>query len=316
MSPTYNSDGSVISSALDGVEDFSHAQDFFYSDSMIYPGQILKIYPKDDPENNTSGTTGDFTLYDVIIKNPEGGSQIVKSCRAIQPFFGGGFNNFLEVLPTNPGPKDYLKDPNLKPGTMVAVAFLFGQRAAPIILGALPHDNPVAVRARPTKDKGVHLEGEFQGLNFQITNDGALKITFNSPKDNSGTAIKPNAAPTTLEIDSSGNVDIKTNASQQVKMDREGKKINVVNGQTSIVLDQNGAVVTTTATTVNVNASADCNIKTGGKTTIKAGGKCTVDAAQIELNGAAGDVLTTQTDELVDDIYGRSTIGVKNVKAG
>lgn len=318
MRPTINADGSVISSALDGVDSFPDARESFYNDGYLYEGQIVQVYPVDDSQNVRSGSPGVFTVYDVLIRDTSGGTQIASKCRAIQPMFGGSFNNFLEVLPVSPGQKakDFGLDTVLRPGTKVLLAFICGQRAAPVIIGAMPHDNPVAVRARPKKAKGTHLEMEFQGLNVSINNDGALKIVFNTPKDNLGSPVSPDRAPTTLQIDSLGNVQVDTNANQQLKMDRVAKTIKVTNGGTSILMDQNSTLIQTDSKDTVINATAACKINTGANTEIKAGGKCTIDAPEINFNGAAGPILTEVTDPIIDYIYGAPTQGVKTVKSG
>lgn len=164
--PFIGADGSVTSSALQSISDFSDASGQIFGDATIYEGQITQVYAVDDSQNIQDGTPGTYTVYDVLIRKPDGGTQIATRARAMQPLFGGGFNNFLEVLPTDPGPqgKTYI-DSYLKRGSRVAVAFLAGMRAAPVIIGAMPHDNPTANKRRPSSSKGTYLEMEFQGLN-------------------------------------------------------------------------------------------------------------------------------------------------------
>ncbi len=61
---------------------------------------------------------------------------------------------------------------------------------------------------------------------------------------------------------------------------------------------------------------AKAKITSSGDTEVTAGGNAKVTAAQIQLNGTAGDVLTTATDPVVDLITGVPTVGVPTVKAG
>lgn len=309
-------DGSVGSSALQAIEDYDHASQHLYGDMALYQGQIVQVYAIDDPRNQVDGSPGKFTLFDVLINTPEGGTQTIKRCKALQPLFGGAFNNFLEVLPTDPGPKNNALDSFLKRGSRVLVGMICGQKSAGVILGTMPHDNGVAVAKRPSRSNGTYLDMEFQGLNVSISNDGALKIVFNSPRDDSGSPTNAGAAPTTMEIDSSGNVKVATNASQELSIDRVAKTIKLTNGGTTILMDANSTLVQTDAKDVKINASAACKINTGANTEITAGGKVKLDASQIELNGSAGQVLTTLTDPIVDYIYGAPTEGVPTVKAG
>jgi|GEM_PF-4601391 len=315
--PNIGLDGSVTSSALESVNEFSNSIQNIYSENTIYEGQITQIYAVDDSQNVQSGEPGTYTVYDVLIRTSDGGTQTVTRARALQPLFGGGFNNFMEVLPTDPGPqgKTYI-DTYLKRGSRVLVAFAGGQRASAVIIGAMPHDNPVANKRRPSKSKGSYLEMEFQGLNVSIDNDGALKIVFNSPRNDSGAPMKSDAAPTVMNIDNQGNVIVSTNASQELKIDRVAKNITLTNGGTKILMDANSTLIQTDSKDVKINATAKCEITTGADTKIKAGGKVTLDAPEINFNGSAGPVLTELTDPIIDYIYGAPTEGVKTVKAG
>lgn len=68
----------------------------------------------------------------------------------------------------------------------------------------------------------------------------------------------------------------------------------------------------------SVNVKVDCNdasVTAGGKVEVTAAGKATVQAETVELNGQAGDVVTTGTHP-VDYVTGAPINGVPTVKAG
>lgn len=254
MKPYVSPQGDVISAAL--TTDKPRADMSLFKDLRLMLGQIQTIYPIDDPNNNPVGKAT-FVLYDVLVFHPDGGTEQINRCRAMQPFFGGGFNNFFEVLPTNPGPnaKKFSVPRSEKPGTWVLVGLVNGQKQNGVILGAMPHPNSVAVATRPTQSEGTIAQGEFQGFNFEIDNNGAFTATFNGPRDDQGNPVNQNG-PTVFMIDKNGNPSISTNSTQSVMIDRVNALITVTNGPTTYTMDQNANTITTVAKTVNLGDSA------------------------------------------------------------
>lgn len=62
--------------------------------------------------------------------------------------------------------------------------------------------------------------------------------------------------------------------------------------------------------------SGNLTINVSGNVNVTAGGNAIVQASEIHLNGAAGNILTTVTDPIIDTIFGIQTIGVPTVKSG
>lgn len=291
--PFINEHGDVTSSALE-MHPHEDARNQFFSEVHVLRGQIQKIYAVDTPNNDPGNASGSYTVYDVLVWKPDGSTEVVRRCRAAQPFFGGGYNNFLEVLPTDPGPDATNQDlgSSQRPGTHVLVGFIAGQKLyGPVILGALPHPNPVAIANRPTQSEGVVLNGEFQGLNWKIDNDGAMTITFNGPRDNSGNLINQNG-PTVIKVDLLGNPSISTNNNQSITVDRVNGVIDVVNGDTEIKMEQNGAqgpTITTNTPYFVANVKQDAQITVGGKATVNASQDMTLSSdTMIKLQKGAG----------------------------
>ncbi len=250
--PYISESGDVISSAL-SVSDVPQAADELTANFRLEMGQIDRIYTVDDKENTVNGIAAVHTVYDVLVVRPNGATELIPRCRMLQPGFGGGVCNFLEILPTDPGTqaKDPKVERSLKRGHFVLVGFISGKKDAAVILGAMPHSNRVAVGRRPKKGKGTYLEGEIQGLNFTVDNDGGLRITFNGPRKDDGTLVNQNG-PTEIQIDKQGSITVKTNQKQTVFVDRVKKKIRVDNGPTSIDMDQDAKKIQVVAQIVEV----------------------------------------------------------------
>lgn len=283
--PHINEFGDVVSSNLDLHENLS-ADKHLFNDMSLSRGQIQSVYAIDDAQNDP-GQPGNITLYDVMVYRPDGGTENIRRCRAMQPLFGGGLNNFFEVLPTDPGPeaKNHGIPAILKRGSHVLVGFISGQRAAGVILGTLPHPNKAAIARRPKKALGTHLEGEFQGLNWKIKNDGSMDIVFNGPRNDTGTIVS-SSGPTSIGIDASGNVKVKTNAEQSISIDRTKKEIQVINGTTTWTMDK--TKITAESDYFEVRARKDVSVKADGKAMVRSKGEATVSSdAKIKL--AKGD---------------------------
>lgn len=274
--PTIADNGDIISAALKVDAPSAHKQ--IFNDTRMVLGQIQHIYAVDDIQN-TYPNPGTFTLYDVQIFHADSSTEVIKRVRAVQPLFGGGYNNFFEVLPTDPGQKatDFSVTPPYKPGSWVLIGFIDGQRQNGVILGTMPHPNPVAVADRPSKSDGVKLAGEFQGLNFQIQNDGSLVITFNGPRDDTGRLVNQNG-PTVFKIDATGNMSMTTNNKQSIVVDRVNGIIDVVNGTTEIKMEQSTSTITTTSDFLVSNVNKDATVNVGGEAKVIAKGDMTLSS--------------------------------------
>jgi hypothetical protein len=250
--PSYTQFGDVVSSCLEYSEAPSAVKDLNQNFSVCL-GQIVEVYPAGSAKVEDKKLAR-FVLFDVKIMHPNLAQEIIPFCRMLQPGFGGGLNNYLEVIPTDPGPKAKSKSSSMEDvrGHWVLVAFISGKKNTGVILGAMPHGNKVAASTRPKQEEGTHLEGEVQGLNFQITNDGALNIKFQGPKKDDGTLVNSEVGPTDIQIDKNGNISISTNAKQSVSIDRTTKTITISNGDTFIKMDQDANKVQVVANTVEV----------------------------------------------------------------
>jgi hypothetical protein len=284
--PTIGLFGDVTSSALQGINEYPDASKGYYDNFSLVEGQIEEIYARDDPENDeTFNNPGRITVYDVSSRTPDGSTTVFRKCRALQPLFGGGINNFFEVLPTNPGPKAKLDiNTALKPGTKVLVGFISGRMSSPVIVGALPHENDLAIDARPTKDKGVHLEGEFQGLNWKIENDGSLTITFKGPKNDDGQPVDESLEKTVININKTGDFKVVTSEGDEkensVELNSTNKKITVKAGsKINMEMDSSSGKVKLECDDVEIDTVNDTIVNTEAKTKINAKQDVVVNSA-------------------------------------
>jgi hypothetical protein len=246
--------GGVLPTSIPSFESKSVEQEFM-ANNTIYEAEIEKVYAVDDPDNKFQ--SANFTVCDIILRKANGSSEPVKNCRLMQPAWGGTPNNFLETLQVDPGPSaSSAKNPrSQKRSNYVLVAFINGRKDYGVILGGLPHANPVARKRRPSKKKGVYLEAEFQGLNWKINNDGSMEMIFNGPRNDKGEIVGKDG-PTTVKIDPKGNFQISTNNQQTFSIDREKQTVSVDCGPTKFVMDGKADKITAKSKTVETLGSA------------------------------------------------------------
>jgi hypothetical protein len=314
--PHINAYGDVTSSAsvVEGAPKSNTLRGVF----TLVRGQIKAVFTADDPKNNEGGK-GRYTLYDVLTYDQSGSTELIRRCRMLQPGFGGGFTNFFEIVPTDPGPDLAGKEASeLKRGTHVLVAFISGNKQAGIILGALPHPSEVATKTRPKKKNATHLEGEFQGFNFKIENDGSMTLTMGGPKTDLGVPMDPSVGPTVLKVDKTGSINIETNQQQKFTIDRVKKQITCQNGLTKWVMSQTGGKIEITGQELTVKTTKDVKVEAMGKATVKALQDVLISSAtaiKLARGGAApepfvlGNQFKILMTELLGAIAGITSIG-------
>ena len=268
--PFVNQFGDVISSALT-LESGSDNDNNMYSNYELVIGQVSKIYDIKDDEH-PHGTEAYCPVYDVMIMSSDGSTSMIKGCIMAQPTFGGGVNNFMEVIQTDPkfdklGSKTVDSRDKLQ-SHYVIVGFISGNMEIPIILGTVPHPNKISKKVREKfKSKDVHTELEIQGLNVKIDKEGQFTLTYHGPreddpvnkkgeirakhfkgeekeqksdlKDDSGqNDFSGKDAPTVIHINKDGNVTLTNNVKQRVHVDRVNKTIRIDNDKTYINMIQ------------------------------------------------------------------------------
>ena len=293
--PTITRSGDVIPSVL-GVSSGPTASNENFSNFKIMDGEIIKTYTIEDKDNNP-GNDAVNTVYDVLVHRTNGSSEVIKRCVMSQPSFAGSINNFHEVLPPDTGQEkdDVSKGRDKKRSNRVLIGFMEGRKDQPIILASLPHPSKISKSKRPKKAKGVYMEGEFQGLNYQIGNDGEFSLTFNGPRKDDGTLVNKNG-PTLIKIDKDGNVEVSTNKKQSIKIKREDQSITVDSGTTQILMDGKGDKIISKAKTYESHGS-DVN-RVHGKKILLSSGESSSPAESFVL----GDTLKEFLTELLTEI--------------
>lgn len=281
----------VNSSLLDFASDEFDAHNVNYSDLSLKSGVVLKSYGVDDPNN----VSKQHVEYDVLVYKQDGdlgtSTAIYKKCKAMESF--GGVSDFMEVKLREPE-KDLKKeqDPQKDTGAIVLLLCLNGNQEKGIIIGSLAHPNRDTTL---TKEKGHHLEGEFNGLNWQINKDGAMTVTFGSAKNAKGEPQDEEAAGSILKIEKNGSIEFTDGNKETIRVDKAEKFISLVaEGDITAKADANVSIEAgenlTAKATADLIAEAEGNamIKSGGEMSVEAGGALSMKApdAKVQLDNS------------------------------
>jgi len=293
--------GAVLPHGLIGVNQQSAMAGFnkSYRNTQLRMGIVISAYAISDTNNVTKLTTE----YDVLVfeQNENRGSSIMTYKNCIVAEGVGSIPDFFEkTLRVRAGSPTPINTSGQN-GAIVLIQCLDGMSDKAIIIGAITHPD----RATTLVNTQPYLQGEYNGLNVTIDNDGSATLTFKGATDNNGKQVDSSQGNTVVQI--------KTDGSFQIN-----------HSTITFTLDKSGVATLTTKGDVNVNSSGKVAISSTGDTDLTVGGDCkatvsgklVATASEIDLNGDAGMVVTTVTSPLIDLIYGTLQPGVPTVKAG
>lgn len=279
----------VLNSSLQSIGGEFDSYGKSFSDVTLKVGIVLKKYETDD-DNNISKA---YPEYDVLAISQEQdmgtASVIYKRCQVLQSF--GGIADFTEHKLRQPE-KDPLKpkegsDPREENGSVVLLLCLHGSQDNGIILGALQHPKRETTL---TPDKEHHLEGEFNGVNWQINKDGELTLTYKSKTDNDGNPQDETSGGSFVKISKDGSIEINDGDAESIKLDKPGKNVSLSAG--SNVSTNSGAETSISAgAAVNITAGADMIAEATGQVGITAGSAFDLKAqTEVKIDGLMVDI--------------------------
>lgn len=300
----FNDDGTVLPSFLLSHHDKGMMDGFnkTYRNTSLKVGVVMNTYPVGKDGNRT----GLSTEYDVVCieQNEDRGATTILYKNCISMAALGGIADFLDKTIRARKSKSYTGDAvrlNQQDGSIVLILCLDGSADKAVVLGGFPHPD----RKSTLVNDQPRLEGEYNGANVKVENDGSTTFTFRGATDSKGVPTDPSQGPTVAKVEKDGSFQISHKT-------------------VTFRLDKGGTVTVKTTGDVNVDAGGKANVKSGGDTVVNAGGACNITAggkavitaSEVDINGSGGKVLTTVTDPVVDTIFGAPTQGVPTVKAG
>lgn len=219
-----------------------------YKNTPLKVGVVVKVHEVDD-EKNISKL---FPEYDVVTseQNGEKGQGFVEYTNCICADSFGGIADYMEKKLRNPQEnfrESYKFDK--QDANLVLILCLDGFSDKPIIIGGL--SNP-SRKTGLTKEKGLHLEGEYNGLNWQVNKEGELTVTFKSKTNNKGEPQDEKAGGSFFKINNKGGFELNDNDTNSIVVDKENKEILTTSG---------GNIKNTAEGNFEVTATKDFNVK-------------------------------------------------------
>lgn len=241
-------DGTVLPSSFNTAP-MPDARHFLHNNMSLRAGAVVGIhYPDQD-----SSISKQVIEYDVAIfqADPRSGVNIsiMRNCKVNNVF--GAPNNSLNYTLVS-GKRD--ENGVYSKSSLVLVLCINGLSdvGSAIIVGGIDSPNGPAY----TSADGQFYDFNFNGINYNINNDGELSITFNSPIDVDGNKANADAAGTELKIDKEGRIKISDNEGQFWELDRVAKTSTWSNGNESIVIDEgNKSIAVTSSGTLSTEST-------------------------------------------------------------
>jgi len=205
-------------------------------------GEVKKEILPTDPESYSKL----YREYDVLVQHYEGGSathRMYHHCMVLN-YLGGLADHSTQALRVSDK-----KDFQLGNGSRVFLLCVEGNDARPVIIGGPQQFQDTS--------EGIHKEMEFNGVNFQVYDDGSWSLTNKGKTDNNGDmdpAANQDGAGTVVKVEANGDFTVATpNNKCVIQLDHTSGAIAITSSD-QVTINTNQANVK--ATSVNVTADS------------------------------------------------------------
>jgi hypothetical protein len=217
----YLPNGTVLPFGLMGISHEAGMAGFnkTYRNTALRLGIVVKSYDVLDPSNQSKLTTE----YDVSVfeQQEDRGSSIVTYRNCISTEGMGSIADFFEhtlrVKETSANDSKIINTKNQN-GAVVLILCLDGMSEKAHIIGCVTHPD----RKTTLAGQVAHLEGEFNGVNIKVQDDGSATFTFNGATDNDGKVIDSSQGSTVVAVEKDGSFQI-NHSTITFRLDRNGE---------------------------------------------------------------------------------------------
>lgn len=228
-------------------------------------GIVIASYPAGQT-GNRSQITNEYDVLCFEQAEDRGMTTITyKNCLSAE-----GLGSVADFFERTLRPKKEDKNPNEtqdmknQDGACVLLLCLDGMSEKGIIIGQLTHPD----RATTLKSVGPRLEGEFNGVNIKVEEDGSTKLTFRGATDSKGVPTDASQGDTVMTIEKDGSYQVNHKTITQ-RLDKNGKASLTADDDISNTTKKNFNVTATEniAMKATKDASLECvnlNIKASG----------------------------------------------------
>jgi len=214
-----NNDGSYITNYF-GLRRDPNESDVYSEGLQFMLGQVNKIHYVDDLSNKSK----QFVEYDVVVDDADGGRSTYTNLLSLVDVYGTtDFSEFiLEANEVAFSKKLNIKNQfTNKNGSYVVVGSINGSLDKPFIIGCLNHPRMPGAK----RSKGIHRQGEFRGIQWEINKDGELSVIYKGVRSAKGLFTNAATAPTSVKIDNTGAFALEDKENKVVKLNRADKTV-------------------------------------------------------------------------------------------
>ncbi len=272
-----------------------------FENTPLRIGVITECYEINDPKNVTKLVPE----YTVITQQTDGmkGIKNVTYTNVIAADKFGGIADFFEyklrptLIKIDNQPNKVSHDFKKQNGSLVVLLCLDGFSEKAIIIGGIPNvmDQKTQRKTTLTKENALHMEGEYNGINWKVNKDGEFVLTFRSPTDNNGKVINNKYSGTFVKIDKTGSFQAK-DKHNFVKMDNDKGGISLTTDATQTTNADKNIELTAKADFIvksdkwsteiagsATNKAASWGIEVSGDVNIKSSGPIKLDSSLLDI---------------------------------
>lgn len=260
-------DGAVVPSTLN-MAPMASTREILRHNYSLKLGLVTDIFYPEDPKN----LSGKFIEYNVLVNeinsNDSTTMTTYRNC-TVNNIFGMSNNNLTYTLQAANNADNVIDF-----ASVVLLLCISGQSSngQTVIVGGFSHPNNPVYSA----EDGQFYDFNFNGINYNINNDGELTITFNSPLDDEKNPTNAAAAGSSIKLDKQGRIKIADNEGQFWQLDRVAQTSTWSNGNDSIVIDKKNKKI-------QVSSSGEFDVSSEKQTNISSGDAMSLDS-QKDMN--------------------------------
>lgn len=300
--------GSILPSGLlENDRNSSSAFDKAYKNYDLKMGIVIAMYDVED-EKNINKTSVEYDV--AVIEQLEDLGQTVSTyhnCVAKDLF--GGIADYFEYkyrvqTTTNTGTSEQ-KDHGTQNGSLVLLLCLNGSDDSAIIIGGLNHPQR---KTKLTKEAGIAMFGEFNGLELSVDKFGALRFFFKGATDIDGKPLDEKVGGSIMEINKDGSIKFSDGNKEMILVDKVNKTI-VIEAEKDISISSQAKIKLSSKDAAEIKskdiiAKAEGSIVISGESCdIKIEGAFTADAASFTLNTSGVITIKGQQVTLSDMVF-------------
>lgn len=234
------------------VKDVGYAKpdNTVFGNTLLRVGEVKGvIYPDSD-----KSISGKYIEYDVVVQHREGNvavSKLYHNCYLADSLGGRGDSSFRTLrVPdekkTDPSNEQGIE--NLGTGSKVLILCINGGHNEAVIISGIRDGGDDKKR----KQKGIHLEWEFNGVRLEIADDGSFSVEKKGPTKSSGERDKTKGADeeqnTKISVDKDGSFAVRT---------KDNKQSVVIDHKAGTITIEGDKELTLQGKNINIGSGAD-----------------------------------------------------------